>query len=55
MPITKTNKILQYGGIRPNATNILCVQGSVDPWREVGLTQNLTVGVQSLLINGWSL
>lgn len=52
MPITKTKKIVQYGGTRPNATNILCVEGSVDPWRKVGLIKNLTVGIQSLLING---
>lgn len=50
VPITKIN--LPYSGLRPNTTNVLCVQGSLDPWRALGVTKNLTAGVQVLYIEG---
>lgn len=51
-PINSVEQIVNYGGLTPNTTNVLCVEGSLDPWRMVGLTQNLTTGVEALLING---
>lgn len=47
---SKTNKF--YGGLYPNATNVLAVEGTGDPWREVGYTKNYVPGVKSLVIQG---
>lgn len=46
----KTNNF--YGGLYPNATRVLAVQGTGDPWREVGYTKDYVPGVKSLLIQG---
>lgn len=43
---------LDYGGFRPPTTNVLCLQGSLDPWRKLGYTTNTTSGVMSVYIEG---
>jgi len=42
-----------YGGNNPKgATNILFVNGNVDPWHSLSVTHNLTPSVRAILIDG---
>jgi len=49
--INDTN--IYYGGKKPKgATNILFVNGSLDPWHSLGITSSLSSTLQAILING---
>lgn len=44
--------VLNYGGYCPPTDNVLCLQGSLDPWRKLGYTRNTTKGVTAFYIEG---
>jgi len=43
-----------YGGLNPSVTNTIFVHGQYDPWRSVGVTQNLGPSAQAIVIQGAS-
>lgn len=48
--VKRTN--IYYGALSPHVNNVLCVQGSADPWHLVGYYKNITTGMDSLFIPG---
>lgn len=45
---------VEFGGLQPNVTNVLFTQGSVDPWRSLGVMENLHDTAQAIVIEGAS-
>ena len=43
----------EYGGLRINVTNVVFVQGSMDPWRTMGITKSSSQSAPAIYIEGW--
>lgn len=48
--VDRTNT--QYGAFNIEATNIVFVHGSIDPWHALGITKTLNQGAPAIFING---
>ncbi|XP_067643764.1 putative serine protease K12H4.7 isoform X2 [Eurosta solidaginis] len=48
--VSQTNE--NYGGLRPNTTNVLYVHGSIDPWHALGLTSSVDPNLPTIYIEG---
>ena len=49
--VNETN--ILYGGNKPHgATNILFVNGSIDPWHSLGVTSDINESTTAILIQG---
>lgn len=43
---------IYYGGYKPAVQNVISVQGSIDPWHLLGITQNIGHKIEAVFING---
>lgn len=50
--VNATNK--NYGGLQPQVTNVVFVQGTVDPWHALGPIDSQIPSSPSIYINGTS-
>lgn len=50
MATQRTNTI--YGGLALQATRVVYVHGSVDPWHALGITHTLLKDAPAIYING---
>lgn len=41
-----------FGGLKPQVTNVISVQGTDDPWNVVGIQETIPNSVQAILIRG---
>lgn len=48
--VDRTNTM--YGALNIEATNIVFVHGSIDPWHALGITKTLNQGAPAIYING---
>jgi len=48
--INDTNYV--YGGKHPGSTNIIFINGSLDPWHSLGITKTLSDSLQAIYIQG---
>lgn len=46
--VIKTN--LEYGGLQPNVTNVYSTEGQLDPWRPVGIEEDLNENAPAYVI-----
>jgi len=45
---------IEYGGYEPSVSNVVFVQGSIDPWHAMGVLEDLHEGAPSIYITGTS-
>lgn len=45
---------IEFGGLTPNVTNVIFTQGSVDPWRSLGVMEDLNDDALAIVIEGAS-
>ena len=48
--VARTN--MEYGGFRPNVTNVVFVHGSLDPWHAMGVLKDLNKFAPAIYIQG---
>lgn len=48
--VINTNKM--YGGLTPNVTNVVFVNGDMDPWHRLGIVHDLSNDAPAIFIKG---
>lgn len=43
---------MRYGGLDPKVSNVYFTQGSIDPWKKVGIQQNYNEDSPTTVIPG---
>lgn len=41
-----------HGGLNPEVTNVIFTQGELDPWRSIGVQEDLNPDAPAFIING---